>query len=57
MEADVVLKMASAKKLGEDVELARFEMILSEIQNQRKAALESRKIEKQNEARADSGMG
>ena len=46
MEADVVLKMASAKKLGEDVELARFEMILSEIQNQRKAALESKKIKK-----------
>ena len=44
-EADVVLKMAQAKKLGDDVETDRLELILKEMQDRRKTLTEVVKLE------------
>ena len=55
-EADVVLKMTQAKKLGDDTELKRFEIILEELQDKRKSLVEIAKIEESAKQRADSGV-
>lgn len=51
-EADVVLKMAQAQKLGEDVKLEQFELLLKELQDQRKHLADMAKIDADKE-RAD----
>lgn len=48
-EADVILKMAQAKKLGDDVETDRLELILKELEGRRRALTEMAKLEKQTE--------
>ena len=55
-EADVVLKMAQAQKLGEDTEVDKFELILKELQDKRKTLVEMAKIDEQSKQRANSGM-
>lgn len=44
-EADVVLKIAQAQKLGDDVNTDRFELILKELQDKRKQVTELEKID------------
>ena len=54
-EAEVVLKMAQAKKLGDETELKQFELILKELQDKRKTLVEVAKIEQSNEGN-DRGL-
>jgi hypothetical protein len=55
-EAEVILKMAQAQKLGDETELKQFELILSELQDKRKTLVEMAKID-ESKQRADSGVG
>lgn len=56
-EADVVLKMAQAQKLGDDAQIEKFELILKELQDRRANLVEMAKIEESAKARANSGVG
>lgn len=56
-EADVVLKYANAKKIADEPELKRLELILEELQDKRKTLVEMAKIDEQSKQRANSGMG
>ncbi|MFZ9015189.1 MAG: hypothetical protein ACO21T_14155, partial [Alphaproteobacteria bacterium] len=50
-EADIVLKMAQARKLGDDTELKKLEILQKEMEGKRRALLEMVAIEEENEAR------
>lgn len=56
-EAEVILKLAQAQKLGDDVETDRLELLLKEFEGRRKALLEMAKIDEQSKQRANSGVG
>ena len=55
-EAEVVLKMAQAQKLGDETELKQFELILEEMRDKRKALVELAKIEQADKQRANNGL-
>ena len=56
-EADVVLKYANAKKMADEPELKRLELILEELKDKRKTLVEMAKIDEQSKARADQRVG
>jgi hypothetical protein len=51
-EADVILKYAQAKKVADEPELKRLEMVMEEISDRRKALVEVAKIEQQDKQAA-----
>jgi chaperonin GroES len=55
-EAKILLMMAQAQKLGDEVELKQFELILGELQDKRKLLVEMAKIDESSKQRADSGV-
>jgi hypothetical protein len=55
-EAKILLMMAQAQKLGGEVELKQFELILGELQEKRKLLVEMAKIDESSKQRADSGV-
>lgn len=54
-EAEVVLKLAQAKKLGDDAETGRLELILKEMEGKRKALVEMAKIDEARKSRNNAG--
>jgi hypothetical protein len=51
-EADVILKIAQAKKVADESELKRLELVLKELSDRRKALVEVEKIEQQDKQAA-----
>jgi chaperonin GroES len=51
-EADVILKIAQAKKVADEPELKRLELVLKELSDRRKALIEVEKIEQQDKQAA-----
>jgi chaperonin GroES len=54
-EAEIILKQAQARKLGEDVELKKLEILQKDMEGKRKALLEMAKLESANANRGTDG--